>query len=65
MGRVSLRSSGEPGWGRAAYTLLHIVVVILIAPCSLFEGELYFMSTGMPSATAARGVIYKVIDPSR
>ncbi|KAM8780992.1 HHIP-like protein 1 [Rhynchonycteris naso] len=28
-------------------------------------GELYFMSTGEPSATAARGVIYKVIDPSR
>ncbi|XP_004682075.1 PREDICTED: HHIP-like protein 1 [Condylura cristata] len=28
-------------------------------------GELYFLSTGMPSATAARGVIYKVIDPSR
>ncbi|XP_023376248.1 HHIP-like protein 1 [Pteropus vampyrus] len=28
-------------------------------------GELYFMSTGMPSATAARGVVYKVIDPSR
>ncbi|XP_004584590.3 HHIP-like protein 1 [Ochotona princeps] len=28
-------------------------------------GELYFMSTGVPSATAAQGVIYKVIDPSR
>lgn len=28
-------------------------------------GELYFMSTGVPSATAAHGVIYKVIDPSR
>ncbi|XP_042548619.1 HHIP-like protein 1 [Dipodomys spectabilis] len=28
-------------------------------------GGLYFMSTGVPSATAARGVIYKVIDPSR
>uniref|UniRef100_A0A8D2CJS7 SRCR domain-containing protein n=1 Tax=Sciurus vulgaris TaxID=55149 RepID=A0A8D2CJS7_SCIVU len=28
-------------------------------------GELYFMSTAVPSATAARGVIYKVIDPSR
>ncbi|XP_041616081.1 HHIP-like protein 1 [Vulpes lagopus] len=28
-------------------------------------GELYFMSTGVPSATAARGVVYKVIDPSR
>uniref|UniRef100_A0A8C0MGV2 Cytochrome P450 family 46 subfamily A member 1 n=1 Tax=Canis lupus familiaris TaxID=9615 RepID=A0A8C0MGV2_CANLF len=26
-------------------------------------GELYFMSTGVPSATAARGVVYKVIDP--
>ncbi|XP_032965261.1 HHIP-like protein 1 isoform X2 [Rhinolophus ferrumequinum] len=28
-------------------------------------GELYFMSTGVPSATAARGVVYKMIDPSR
>ncbi|XP_025775186.1 HHIP-like protein 1 [Puma concolor] len=28
-------------------------------------GELYFMSTGVPSAAAARGVVYKVIDPSR
>ncbi|KAM5273737.1 HHIP-like protein 1 [Ctenodactylus gundi] len=28
-------------------------------------GELYFMSTGVPSATAAHGVVYKVIDPSR
>uniref|UniRef100_A0A8C5KPW9 Hedgehog interacting protein-like 1 n=1 Tax=Jaculus jaculus TaxID=51337 RepID=A0A8C5KPW9_JACJA len=28
-------------------------------------GELYFMSTSVPSATAAHGVIYKVIDPSR
>ncbi|KAI5162478.1 Hhip-Like Protein 1 [Manis pentadactyla] len=28
-------------------------------------GELYFMSTGVPSATAARGVVYKVADPSR
>ncbi|XP_039108847.1 HHIP-like protein 1 [Hyaena hyaena] len=28
-------------------------------------GELYFMSTGVPSAAAAAGVVYKVIDPSR
>ncbi|XP_064149058.1 HHIP-like protein 1 [Loxodonta africana] len=28
-------------------------------------GELFFLSTGVPSAMAARGVIYKVIDPSR
>nr|KAF6500347.1 HHIP like 1 [Molossus molossus] len=28
-------------------------------------GELYFMSTSMPSATAAHGVIYKISDPSR
>ncbi|XP_058147798.1 LOW QUALITY PROTEIN: HHIP-like protein 1 [Dasypus novemcinctus] len=28
-------------------------------------GELYFMSTGVPSAEAARGVVYKIIDPSR
>uniref|UniRef100_A0A2K5J914 Uncharacterized protein n=1 Tax=Colobus angolensis palliatus TaxID=336983 RepID=A0A2K5J914_COLAP len=27
-------------------------------------GELYFMSTGEPSATAPRGVVYKIIDPS-
>ncbi|KAL6105042.1 hhipl1 [Pungitius sinensis] len=28
-------------------------------------GELYFMSTGIPSATSPSGVIYKVVDPSR
>ncbi|KAI2572732.1 HHIP like 1 [Homo sapiens] len=28
-------------------------------------GELYFMSTGEPSATAPRGVVYKIIDASR
>ncbi|XP_023575408.1 HHIP-like protein 1 [Octodon degus] len=28
-------------------------------------GELYFLSTGVPSATAAHGVVYKVVDPSR
>nr|KAF6287248.1 HHIP like 1 [Pipistrellus kuhlii] len=28
-------------------------------------GELYFMSTSVPSATAARGAVYKIIDPSR
>ncbi|XP_064230578.1 HHIP-like protein 1 isoform X1 [Aotus nancymaae] len=28
-------------------------------------GELYFMSTGEPSATVPRGVVYKIIDPSR
>ncbi|NXT26494.1 HIPL1 protein, partial [Syrrhaptes paradoxus] len=28
-------------------------------------GELYFMSTGVPSATAAHGVVYKVVDTSR
>ncbi|XP_026310874.1 HHIP-like protein 1 [Piliocolobus tephrosceles] len=28
-------------------------------------GELYFMSTGEPSATAPRGVVYKITDPSR
>uniref|UniRef100_A0A2K5DCK6 HHIP like 1 n=1 Tax=Aotus nancymaae TaxID=37293 RepID=A0A2K5DCK6_AOTNA len=27
-------------------------------------GELYFMSTGEPSATVPRGVVYKIIDPS-
>ncbi|NXO76330.1 HIPL1 protein, partial [Sitta europaea] len=28
-------------------------------------GELYFLSTGVPSATAPNGVVYKVVDPSR
>uniref|UniRef100_A0A3B4AFX2 SRCR domain-containing protein n=1 Tax=Periophthalmus magnuspinnatus TaxID=409849 RepID=A0A3B4AFX2_9GOBI len=28
-------------------------------------GELYFMSTGIPSATSPTGVVYKVVDPSR
>ncbi|MFT7801808.1 HHIP-like protein 1-like [Arapaima gigas] len=28
-------------------------------------GELYFMSTGIPSATSASGVVYKLVDPSR
>ncbi|CAH2327909.1 HHIP 1 [Pelobates cultripes] len=28
-------------------------------------GELYFMSTGFPSATSATGVVYKIVDPSR
>uniref|UniRef100_A0A674NCW4 HHIP like 1 n=1 Tax=Takifugu rubripes TaxID=31033 RepID=A0A674NCW4_TAKRU len=28
-------------------------------------GELYFMSTGFPSATSPSGTLYKVVDPSR
>ncbi|KAM4625204.1 HHIP-like protein 1 [Polymixia lowei] len=28
-------------------------------------GEMYFMSTGIPSATSPSGVVYKVVDPSR
>ncbi|XP_053331283.1 HHIP-like protein 1 [Spea bombifrons] len=28
-------------------------------------GELYFMSTGFPSATSPTGVVYKIVDPSR
>ncbi|PWA20297.1 hypothetical protein CCH79_00003755 [Gambusia affinis] len=28
-------------------------------------GELYFLATGVPSATARSGVIYKIVDPSR
>ncbi|XP_026212345.1 HHIP-like protein 1 [Anabas testudineus] len=28
-------------------------------------GELYLMSTGIPSATSPSGVVYKVVDPSR
>ncbi|XP_033890108.2 HHIP-like protein 1 isoform X1 [Acipenser ruthenus] len=28
-------------------------------------GELYFMSTGVPSATSYSGVVYKLVDPSR
>lgn len=33
--------------------------------CFFFLGELYFMSTGVPSATAPHGVVYKVVDTSR
>ena len=42
-------------------------VQVAFSPLPLFlaQGELYFMSTAVPSATAARGVVYKVIDPSR
>ncbi|XP_017290303.1 HHIP-like protein 1 [Kryptolebias marmoratus] len=29
------------------------------------SGELYFLSTGLPSATSPSGVVYKVVDPSR
>ncbi|KAF3692858.1 HHIP-like protein 1 Precursor [Channa argus] len=29
------------------------------------SGELYFLATGVPSATAKAGVIYKIVDPSR
>ncbi|XP_024122789.1 HHIP-like protein 1 [Oryzias melastigma] len=29
------------------------------------SGELYFMSTGVPRATAPSGVVYKLVDPSR
>lgn len=39
--------------------------VISLLASFLVQGELYFMSTGVPSATVARGVVYKVIDPSR
>ncbi|KAF7662158.1 hypothetical protein LDENG_00243720 [Lucifuga dentata] len=28
-------------------------------------GELYFLATGVPSATARAGVVYKIVDPSR
>ncbi|XP_031716875.1 HHIP-like protein 1 [Anarrhichthys ocellatus] len=28
-------------------------------------GELYFLATGAPSATARAGVVYKIVDPSR
>lgn len=34
--------------------------------CFVFlPGELYFLSTGVPSATAPNGVVYKVVDTSR
>ncbi|XP_030580834.1 HHIP-like protein 1 isoform X3 [Archocentrus centrarchus] len=32
---------------------------------SCYDKKLYFMSTGIPSATSPSGVIYKVVDPSR
>lgn len=49
-------------WGVAA-----TVFQAVVSPFAslVVQGELYFMSTGVPSATAARGVIYKVTDPSR
>lgn len=31
----------------------------------IIPGELYFMSTGFPSATSPSGTLYKVVDPSR
>lgn len=47
--------------------LAQMVFQATVSPFALHlvPGELYFMSTGMPSATVARGVVYKMIDPSR
>lgn len=59
-------SASEPEGAWVGQGCLHCIASSShLLPCSLSKGELYFMSTGVPSATAARGVIYKVIDPSR
>lgn len=64
-GSVEVRAWPEGSLGGAGLPTLGCRRFSPSLPCSLFKGELYFMSTGVPSATAARGVIYKVIDPSR
>lgn len=39
-------------------------VRLTLVPRSV-PGELYFLATGAPSATARAGFIYKIVDPSR
>lgn len=39
--------------------------ISLVSFCPSVLGELYFLATGAPSATARAGVIYKIVDPSR
>lgn len=46
------------------HTLLSAPLYHLVMS-SCLPGELYFMSTGIPSATSPSGVVYKVVDPSR
>lgn len=68
-GLVEVGVGGQPLSLRAAWVgqdgLDCVADSVFSLPLSPSKGELYFMSTGVPSATAARGVIYKVIDPSR
>lgn len=67
-GSLGLGSVSEPersrGAGVGPVGTVSQAVFSLLA-WFLAQGELYFMSTGVPSAAAARGVVYKVIDPSR
>lgn len=67
---LRLGSLSEPeGGGRGARSMglagTIFQAVFSLPAWFLAQGELYFMSTGVPSAAAARGVVYKVIDPSR
>lgn len=55
----------EAGKPRRVSRSLRILVSVFSCGGFLSAGELYFMSTGIPSATSASGVVYKVVDPSR
>lgn len=59
-GREGGRGAGSMGLAGTIFQ-----AVFSLPAWFLAQGELYFMSTGVPSASAARGVVYKVIDPSR
>lgn len=45
-------------------SVLCTFIDLTLIPQSLL-GELYFLATGAPSATARAGFIYKIVDPSR
>lgn len=45
-------------------SVLLISICLTLTPKSVL-GELYFLATGAPSATARAGYIYKIVDPSR
>lgn len=52
----------ESGKWPAVFITVFIFVRLIMCFCA---GELYFMSTGVPRATAPSGVVYKLVDPSR
>lgn len=57
-------------WGSCQSLLYHLMDTSSLNAVFMWSllyvlGELYFMSTGIPSATSPSGVIYKVVDPSR